>query len=151
MTTMQTLRMFIREVILETIDDVKNAQRTQWVKPSIEEERHELERTAEAFGIEASELIEAAKQSKLEALDVQTWSQLENTDSYETDTIEKATELAHGYNRDIKSIEAALGSKLPAPIVLFKDDEPPYLVAGNTRLMVARAYGITPQVLAVRI
>jgi hypothetical protein len=54
--------------------------------------------------------------------------------------------------RDIMRIIEGMehGDTLPAPIVLFRDGHPPYLIAGNTRLLVARAMGRRPKILAVR-
>ena len=40
------------------------------------------------------------------------------------------------------------GGTLPAPIVLMQNNEP-YLVGGNTRLMVSRAMGVQPMILKV--
>jgi hypothetical protein len=130
----------------------REAPKTKWKKPDLEEEQGEIERTALGLGIENYEDIMAAgKKAKLEPLDDGTWSQLENTDSYDTDTVKKADRLAQEYNRDIASVFDGMGKELPSPLVIFREGEPPYLVGGNTRLMASRALGHTPKVLAIRL
>lgn len=129
----------------------RDAKKTTWKKPDIDEEIGEIRRTAKAFGMSAKALREAAKKAKIENLDDKTWSKLENTDSFDTDTVGKAMALAKEYDRDIASVVKGIGGDLPAPIVLMKKGEPPYLIGGNTRLMAARAVGARPKVLMVRI
>lgn len=135
--------------------DVKKAKReaknTTWKKPDIEEEMGEIERTAKAFGIDKKKVIEAAKKADLVDLDEKTWSKLENTDSFDTDSVQKAMQLAEEYDRDIASVIKGIGGDLPAPIVLIKKGEPPYLIGGNTRLMASRALGAKPKFLIVRV
>jgi hypothetical protein len=73
------------------------------------------------------------------------WSRLENTDSYDINSEEEAIELARHYGKDIQSILAA--EKTPPALILQYSPNKYYLVGGNTRLMVARAKGINPQVI----
>jgi hypothetical protein len=77
------------------------------------------------------------------------WSRLENTDSYDINSEEEAIELANYYGKDIKSILAA--EKTPPALILQYSPNKYYLVGGNTRLMVARAKGINPQVILATI
>lgn len=119
--------------------------------PDLSEEHNKFVRTAKEFDISLDELKNAARSAKLEHLDDNTWSRLENTDSYETDTLEKVAVVAGQFDRDFKRIVKGLKGQLPASIVLFQDGAEPYLVAGNTRLMVARASGIRPSILAIRL
>jgi hypothetical protein len=129
----------------------REAKNTTWTKPSIDDEMGEIERTAKAFGVDRKKLVEAAKKAKLVDLDDKTWSKLENTDSYDTDSVEKATQLAEEYDRDIASVIKGIGGELPAAIVLMKKGEAPYLIGGNTRLMASRAFGAAPKVLMVHV
>jgi hypothetical protein len=129
----------------------KRAKDTKWSKPSLEHEEGEVKRTAETLKIPPKKLLSAFDGAKVEALSDKDWSRLENTDSYDTDTFEKADALAREYDRGIAKVVKGMGGTLPAPIVLFRKGEPPYLVGGNTRLMAARAFGAKPQVLALRL
>ena len=123
-----------------------------WVPPLLHEEQGELERTALALGVELPTLLRACSHATLTELNAHTWSQLQNTDSNADLTVERAEHLARTYGRDIGRIFEGLttGADLPAPLVLLREGEPPYLVGGNTRLMASRALGHTPKVLLVR-
>lgn len=126
----------------------------QWHRPdtSSRGEGGELSRTRRTLGLPASKLHAAVKRARLGTLSDKHWSKLQNTDSWKTGKT-KAHRLAKEYGRDIKPIMHGLkhGSKMPAPIVLHRKGEDPYLVAGNTRLMAARASKIRPKVLHVRL
>ncbi|KKW13002.1 MAG: hypothetical protein UY48_C0006G0055 [Candidatus Gottesmanbacteria bacterium GW2011_GWB1_49_7] len=129
----------------------KNASKTKWVKPSISEEIEELERTAEEEGIALEVLLQACETAKLVTLTDDVWSQLDNSWSWETETIELAIEYADEIGRDTTRILRGVGGTLPAPMVLFREGHNPYLIGGNTRLSVFRALNATPKVLAVHI
>lgn len=126
----------------------------QWHRPdtSSRGEGGELSRTRRALKLPAKDLHAAVKKARLGALSDKHWSKLQNTDSWKTGK-GKAHRLAKEYGRDIKPIVHGIkhGSKMPAPIVLHRKGEDPYLVAGNTRLMAASASKIRPKVLHVRL
>jgi len=80
------------------------------------------------------------------------WSVMENTDSWDTTTLELVLYHTDHTGRDVKRILSALSDphgQLPAPIVLRLPDGQYHLVAGNTRLMVCRSQKIKPIVLIV--
>ncbi len=121
--------------------------------PNIEAERGEFERVSRTFNVDIDTLMFlAAEESRLIPLNASIWDVLENTDS---NRLEKgnwgevqACSEAHTRIRDWKKFKNLEESSEPiaAPIIL-KFGDIYHLVAGNTRLMVARALGITPMVL----
>jgi hypothetical protein len=113
------------------------------------EEVSEIYRTAEVLGIDFETLMKRVKESNLEILDDKTWEMMENSDSWETVTVDEANARAYDYDRDIANVFEGMGKELPAPIVLMNDGTP-YLIAGNTRLMASRALKVRPKVLMVR-
>ena len=118
----------------------------------IEHEKGELQRTAEELQLAYPTLERAFDNAQLESLSDADWSLMTNTDSQGTWT--KDDVITHiGSNRDCTKIFGGLenGDELPAPIVLLRDNEPPYLIGGNTRLLACKALKIQPQILAVRI
>lgn len=124
-----------------------------WSIPSIEEELGEIERTAEHLEIPLEVLLTAVNQGKLVILNNELWSQMENTDSWETTDMQSVERLGNEYERDVNSLVHAMktGKTIPAPIVLIKPDGIPYLIGGNTRLMVARALGLRPKIFLITI
>lgn len=138
-----------------------NTEDGAFVFPDASYEHGEIARVAETFGKEnpkkfTDEFLEKAKASSLVELPEDTWSRLENTDSYDIsagdwETVEyHAVEGNPEHPRDWKKTkeEIELHRGVAAPIILRMGDTL-HLVSGNTRLMVARALGVTPKVLIV--
>ncbi len=132
----------------------------EWIRPLFEKEIGELERISASLNIPMDILKEAFDHAKLEKLTDTDWGQLQNSDSKDSSwTIDEAVEwlsnrtlAGNNESRDVKSLIQGfdLGNRIPAPIVLLRKNNPPYLVAGNSRLLVARAQKITPTVLVLR-
>ena len=142
-----------------TIPSTEEELMTKWNKPSLQEELGELERTAEAIGVSEEELVNAFKKGMLQTLTKETWAKMINADSKDPSwTLDEARDYLKNRvapdgtpePRDIDAIvEAIEAGSMDAPIVLFRDEWPPYLVAGNTRLLAARGMGIEPKIFAV--
>ena len=114
-------------------------------EPIIKAETEEIERTAEDLGLPFDVTYNAFVNGDEVTLTDEMWSRLENTDSYDINSEEEAIELARHYGKDIQSILSA--EKTPPALILQYSPNKYYLVGGNTRLMVARAKGINPQVI----
>ncbi len=139
----------------------QEAPRNIFVYPNIETEQGEIDRVAAIFNEEdprafSTQFIERAKQARLHTLTEILWGQLENTDSYDIplggwDIVkDHAVEGNVDNPRDWETLKMKIENKesLDAPIVCQKNGQL-HLVSGNTRLMVARALGKSPQVLLV--
>jgi hypothetical protein len=111
----------------------------------IKSESEEIERTALDLGLPYDVTYNAFVNGDEVTLTDEMWSRLENTDSYDINSEEEAIELARHYGKDIQSILSA--EKTPPALILQYSPNKYYLVGGNTRLMVARAKGINPQVI----
>ena len=118
----------------------------QFQMPQLARESGEFERVGKQFGIDSSVLLFQAQLGTLVELDEDTWNQLENTDSYDLSPgdWEAVDQLATMAARDWRSIRNT--TILDAPIIMRYRDRY-HLVAGNTRLLVARALGNIPRVL----
>ncbi len=129
------------------------AQKERFKFPDIEAERGEFERVAKTFNFDVDTLMFLAKEEgRLVNLDVDTWENLDNTDSnsiVEGDW-DKVIEIYSGpeYHRDWEGYKERIGggSSVDAPIIV-KLANGNHLVSGNTRLIVSRALGVTPKVL----
>lgn len=141
--------------------NLEGMPQSQFIFPDIKYEMGEIERTAKTFAPDKVEqfvhdFVTQALTAKLVDLSEDVWSKLENTDSFDIKKGDWETVNYHasaeGINRDWKSKKEAMeaGKDIHAPIIL-KIGETYHKVAGNTRLMVARASGKTPKVLIVEL
>lgn len=123
----------------------------EWVVPAWDDEKAEFKRTVKELSLDPRLLKGAFGGGKLVRLRQVDWQQLDNTDSWGIN-LRDARRLAKEFGRNIEKILKGFkdGRKMPAPIVLFREGERPYLIGGNTRLMAAHAVGINPKVFAVR-
>lgn len=113
----------------------------------------ELERHATESGIDLTSLVKAFEQAELQELSDEDWLNMENCESKDTTwTAEQVREHLEG-KRDYKKIEYGLrdNHSIPAPVVLYRKDHQPNLLAGNSRLLGCRAHGIRPTVLAIHL
>lgn len=139
--------------------EVEDKNIFEWIKPDIYKEINEIERTVKELGLtnstESVEVItriqELFQNGSLEVLDDTLWSQLENSDSWkniEKGNIGEALEYAEEYHKNYHGILKAYKEGLPihASIIVIKSDGTPYLIAGNTRLMISRGLAMNPKV-----
>jgi hypothetical protein len=119
-----------------------------WTKPSLEHEMSELERTAKEEKIELQKLMTLFHAGRLEELTEQMWASLENTSSWTATNMSTTRRIADQTKRSMLPILDGFrkGKDMEAPIILLRDGKKPYLVSGNTRLMICRAKRITPKV-----
>ncbi len=144
-------------IVVEALPD--HPPRDRWKRPSWSKEDTEIEQALTRLEISIREFTPAYQfRSKLEELSEQDWNQMENCDSRDPNwTLEEV--IAHrsanerGQQRDVNRIVEGLkqGDTLPAPMVLFRKGHPPFLIAGSTRLSVARAMGVQPKIFAIRL
>lgn len=123
----------------------------KWCIPSLDSERGELERTARDLGIDVSHLISAFQEGVMQDLSDESWSQLVNADSCDTTWTLEEVRLHLEKKRDFTIIEKGFfsGDTFPAPIILFRKNSSPYLVAGNSRLLACRALAVRPKVFSL--
>jgi len=139
----------------------QNLLPVNFVYPDIKREVDEIKRVAKIFGKEnpkqfTEQFLELTKSSPLATLSEEMWSRLENTDSYDIPVGDWSLVKHHAVEghpdspRHWESYKSKFkfGESVGAPVV-FKTGDTLHLVAGNTRLMVSRALGITPKVLLV--
>ncbi len=127
------------------------AKKEHFKFPDIEAEHGEFDRVAKTFGFDSGTLeFLAGEEGRMIDMGDELVLVLENSDVSKVkygdwDTVGN---LAREYGRDWVDIKEKMerGTTLDAPIIM-KYDDVYHLISGNTRLMVARALGIVPQVL----
>ncbi len=122
-----------------------------WVKPDLEKEHTAVRRVAKEFGIAQRHILESLQTAELRKLDSDTWRRLRNTDSkrvrpgHVSDVKQILSDTSKNWERVKEAYEE--GGTLPSAIILLLSDGTPYLLAGNVRLMMAKAMRDTPKVL----
>lgn len=141
------------------MEELKNnhEQAINFIKPSLEYEVGEIERTADHFNIDREDFrkkfLKEFEGAVPEYLPSDEWNTLENSDSNDI-TLgdwESVKYHANHIGRDWESIRNKMqnGDEIEAPIILNLNNQL-YLIAGNTRLMVAKALGIMPKVIKIK-
>jgi cytidyltransferase-like protein len=113
-------------------------------------EESEIERTAQDLNIPIPDVRYSFQAGSMVVLSDDIWSKLENSDSYEVNSLEDAIKLAKEYGKNWKPTLDAIKNDdavVSPPMVLNYDKDKYYLVGGNTRLMFYKALGKIPKVL----
>lgn len=155
----------VEDLMFKPFVGYEDAGLIQWKKVPLDQEVEEFERTTDAFTpknipgykrifkANLDYLKAAYKTAKPEPISMTVWRALENTDSYKVktmDDVEKAIRL-NGEPRDAKAVQKEiLSNETRAPIVLQHSGNHFYLIAGNTRLMVAKTLNVTPKVIILK-
>jgi len=123
----------------------------RWRPPTYDEEAAEFERTAEELDIPLGILQEAMRKGELVDLSGYIWCTLDNADV--AFSLAEAEKIAATHGRDVWRIARGILARdtLPAPIILNREGRRPYLIAGNTRLMVCRGLDAKPKVWMIRV
>ena len=151
-----------RNSVLALNSDISSEGVPSFILPKFEDEVGEIERTQKHFDIKDKDFvrkfIERAQTGQLVRLSEEDWDRLENTDSHsdnilrgDWDAVAQCAE-AQEVERDWRGIKARMqtGQPVHAPLIARRGDIL-HKVGGNTRLMVARALGVKPDVLIVDI
>ncbi len=123
--------------------------------PNIKGEMDDIERATQdlnrrhQFNVSVREMIESFEESDPTPLYPDIWSKLENTESTQIDPGEysKVFYIADKYDKSnpLKLAKKLLNNTYKYPLIVRFNDQY-HLVAGNTRLSMAAALGITPMV-----
>lgn len=147
--------------MFEALSSSAEKQDPRWIIPNFQQEGGELERVANTFAPDrVREFVDLYKKqienARLVELDNELWNRLDNTESRAIDegdweqvnqfVVIGKPEGARNWRMLKERMEQ--GKELEAPIVVKIGDEY-HLLSGNTRLCVARALGIRPQVVVV--
>ena len=162
------MRTLIKKILKEQTNPIK------WVKPHFEDEEEEFMNhflswyeeeilkvdftsiSDEEYYQYITDLHYAYGYAKVEPLTDEEWSKVENTDSWGINSEEDLYDVVHGmWGRSKEriskySIEPIKnGGVVETPIIVYSEGNPPYLVAGNTRLSACKVFGVRPMVTKV--
>ena len=123
----------------------------RWTKGSFSSEAAEFKRYTQDVR-ELAEITNTYNVASLSVLTDTMWKALENTDSWDTKTLDDIFRALKANNapRNLERIlQQFVAGEVAAPIVI-SSDEGMECLAGNTRLMVARMLGVRPKVVVVK-
>jgi len=122
-----------------------------WKRPSFDEEIGEFKRTAEDINIPLEILKKAFPTGSLSELQDDDWLEVENCDSSDPSWTREEARAHLKDKRDFGRIEEGLvrGAQMPAPIVLYRKNHRPYLIAGSSRLLGCRVLNLRPVVFKI--
>jgi|GEM_PF-1094378 len=116
-----------------------------WYKPNLDKEQPEIEKIAKQLGVPTEDLRLSLERGKIIPLTDRIWSQLNNTDSLGSMDLSRVRALAKDEYKWLFDAMTS-GKPVPAPIISTKPSGEPYLVSGNKRLMLSKAFGDHPQI-----
>jgi len=131
---------------------IKKMKFHSWKKPDSDEESGEIARAADEEGLDAKKLTKLIDDAPITKLSDKDWSELQNTDSWDTETMDDVKRLSKEHGRNYSRVVRGftLGGEMPASIIFKRKDGSSTLIGGNTRLMVARALGVRPRVVIAK-
>ena len=142
------------KLLLENWREYLNEAQVKWKEPDFAAERGEYQRHAPRFGLTAEELEGYIKTNgQLISMSEELYDTLQNTQMREVESVEDLDRIGKENNKDFEGIKSGIerSAQFNAPIVVQKENEEPWLIAGNTRLVAAAAYGIPPQIWYVKL
>ncbi len=135
----------------------EEAGNVTWVTPKFSSEIGEFERHYPKFGLKSADWLRSIVEEEGELIELtpKIERSLQNTQMREVrpGNIEDLDRIGKENKKDFEGIKLGIesGAEFNAPIVVHQEGKPPWLVAGNTRLVASKAYNITPKIWYVKI
>lgn len=136
----------LKELLIES--------KEEWKEPTIEAEESDFEMLADQLDISLDKIKEAFDEGELKRLMPSVWDKLKNCDCKKANSFKDIVDLSQklqkknpDYKSNWKQFKKDFKNNKPvkAPIVMKYGDDY-YLVAGNTRLMVAKLMDVSPAI-----
>lgn len=116
-----------------------------WYIPNLDKEEKEIEEISQKLGVTPNSLRLSLNRGKLIPLTDRIWENLKNSDSFGIHDMSKIRAIAKDEYKWLFDAMTS-GKPVPAPIVSTNAQGDPYLVSGNKRLMLAKAFLTNPQI-----
>jgi hypothetical protein len=138
------------EKIKEKFEKLKG-KKIQFIRPDLKIELEEIKRTIKDLKL-SNKLKEIKEQFENNELAECKYKEIDNSDYSSVSTFDDVLELVKKYDKNIdRLLEQFDKGKIEASIILLRDKHKPYLIGGNTRLMLLKVLEIEPQVLEITI
>jgi len=123
----------------------------KFTKPDLKIELSEITRTIKDLKI-SNNLKEIKAQFESNKLVECNYKEIDNSDYSSVENFDQVLELVKKYDKNIdRLLKQFEGGSIEASIVLLRNGKNPYLIGGNTRLMLLKVLNIKPQVLEIKL
>lgn len=149
------------ESLKKRFESLKNEE-INYIKPSYNVEEPEIKRITKKFKLTKSKVKTIENQFKENEIVDLNYTEIDNSDYSSIENFDQVLELAKKYGKNINRLLTQFeNGEIEAPVILIKEGknpelvdaekENPYLIGGNTRLMLLKALGMKPKVLEIKI
>lgn len=139
-------------------------KKIDYKKPSYNVEESEIERIKGEFNLSEDQIEIIKNQFEKNKIVNLKYTEIDNSDYSSVENFDQVLELVKKYGKDIDRLLTQFEKgEIEAPVILIKKGknpelidanakkENPYLIGGNTRLMLLKALGMKPKVLEIKI
>ena len=143
----------IKDKFDKLFNDIKEKRKViNFIKPNLDIELEEIERTKQDLNLTNDQVNEIKEKFKTEELTVLNYKKIDNSDYGNVKSFDDVLNLVKKYGKDInRLLDKFSEGEVEAPIILSIDNKKPYLIGGNTRLMLLQSLNIKPKILKIKI
>lgn len=143
----------IKDKFDKLFNDIKEKRKViNFIKPNLDIELEEIERTKQDLNLTNDQFDKIKEKFKTEELTVLNHKKIDNSDYDNVKSFDDVLNLVKKYGKDInRLLDKFSEGEVEAPVILSIDDKKPYLIGGNTRLMLLQSLNIKPKILKIKI
>ena len=148
----------IKEKFETLLKNVKNKKITiKFIKPNLDTEISDINRVQKEFNLTADQINKIKENFNKQKLVDLKYDEISNSDFSHVESIDDVIKLAKEYDKNIDALLTQFEKgKIEAPIILSIGKNKPYLIGGNTRLMILKimlleSLNVQPKVLEIKL
>ena len=137
---------------------MKNKEITiKFIKPNLKTEISEINRVQKEFNLTDDQVNKIKENFNKQKLVNLKYDEISNSDFSHVESIDDVIKLAKEYDKNIDALLTQFEKgKIEAPIILSIGNNKPYLIGGNTRLMILKimlleSLNVQPKVLEIKL
>jgi len=149
---------YIKDKFDKLFNDIKEKRKViNFIKPNLDIELEEIERTKQDLNLTNDQFNKIKEKFKTKKLTILNHKEIDNSDYDNVKSFDDVLNLVKKYGKDInRLLDKFSEGKVEAPIILSIDNKKPYLIGGNTRLMILKlmllqSLDIKPKILEIKI
>lgn len=139
-------------------NDIKEKRKViNFIKPKLDIELEEIERTKQDLNLTNDQFEKIKEKFETEKLTILNYKEIDNSDYNAIESFDDFIKLIKKYGKDVNRLLNKFNEgEVEAPIILSIGNKNPYLIGGNTRLMILKlmlleSLNVKPKVLEIKI